>query len=670
MARISHSRRPSSQSSSPEPSSDKENRQVSARVEKRSQAQTMSSSANAKRQRLSNRASNIQSGSQSQVSPSQQDRDKQFYDPDQDEKERRRVRKGLRDLTRQLHDSRSEYMQPGNYGIRDTIQKANEYFQEVKQTSDATIDSRLLVSAADLSYKKTAHLVLGDASAGIDVDEFVSKCISFMCRAPEDSQAMLSSTQRRRGQASGRSQADPNDSDEDQGDAMNWDWLGRSACFRHNSRPSVSGFLLGPLSVQKRTRQITQRRARERIDPSQAVRPQELREEDLDRQETSNLTTMCTSINKLLARTQNAGQDMVERLLSQLEEEPTDEMVQKVMAQHHVADDGGVPLFHFCINPRSFGQSVENLFYVSFLVRDGTVGIQVDSRHLPTLHAAKPYAPSEAQRKGVQKHQAIFSLDFETWRDLIEVYGIEESIIPHREEEQHENTGHGCLASGAIAVFSPVSLTPEVREAISSLGGHLKYIAALDLEHHINITSWKEAYPDAEIIAPEGLYEKRQSNPEYKDTPFQHVFRKENHGQQKISEEFDSEFETEYVYGHPSRELVFLHKRSRTLIEADLLFNLPAREQYSKTGESATSGLLTKIISPLLSTNAPATWQKRFVWYILSSGDRKAFNESVRRIDKWDFNRLIPCHGDVVESGAKGVFRTVMEWHLEGRKNL
>jgi hypothetical protein len=276
-------------------------------------------------------------------------------------------------------------MQAGNIGIRETIEKANEIFQNVKQTSDATIDSRLLVTAADLGYKKTAQFTLGDASAGIDVDEFVSKCISFMRRGPSDPDAAISSTQRRRPRTSGRSQADPDESDDETGDAMNWDWLGRAACLRHNSRPSVSGFLLGPLSVQKRTRLVTQRRARERIDPSQAVRPQELQEKDLDRQETSNLTTMCANINKLLAETVTHGQNTVDRILSQMEEEPTEELVQEVMAKYHVADDGGVPLFHFCINPRSFGQSVENLFYVSFLVRDGTVGISADSRQLPTL---------------------------------------------------------------------------------------------------------------------------------------------------------------------------------------------------------------------------------------------------------------------------------------------
>ncbi|KAL4961787.1 uncharacterized protein BDV14DRAFT_203392 [Aspergillus stella-maris] len=230
--------------------------------------------------------------------------------------------------------------------------------------------------------------------------------------------------------------------------------------------------------------------------------------------------------------------------------------------------------------------------------------------------------------------------------------------------------GRGTLvrmSSGSIAVFSPVNLTPAVRETITGLGGRVKYIAALDLEHHIHLTSWKNAFPEAEIIAPEGLLEKRQSVPEYKDTPIKHILHEEDAKKDTkwhISEEFNKEFDIEYVYGHGSKEVVFLHKPSLTLIEADLLFNLPAREQYSKSGESATSGILTKIIRPLLSTAPPATWQKRFVWYVLSSADRKAFGESMKRIDKWEFNRLIPCHGDVIESGAKGVFRTVFGWFL------
>lgn len=433
--------------------SDKENHDVaerdSSRAEKRKQVRTMDASdlatssqdaSASKRRRLAERESNVQSqsGSHSQRRRPIQLTDKDFYDPDQDIHERRRIIKGLRDLTRELHDSRAEFLQAGNDGIVRTIRKANEYFVHVKQTSDATIDSHLLVNAADLSYKKTAQLALGDTTAGIDVDEFVSKCISFMRRGLEDAVFVPpSSTQHHRQHTQQRARGEDEDSDEDVGDALNWDWLGRAACFRHNACPLVSGFLLGPLSVQKRARQLTQRRARERIDPSQAVRPQELQEEDLDKQETADLTTLCTAINKLLLKTQQQGQEIVNRELSQYDEsEITEELIQEVMDKHNVADDGGVPLFRFCINPRSFGQSVENLFYVSFLVRDGTVGVSMDSRGLPTLQAAKPYSPLEAQRKGIQKHQAVFSLDFDTWRDIIETFNITESIIPHREEEE------------------------------------------------------------------------------------------------------------------------------------------------------------------------------------------------------------------------------------------
>ena len=273
-------------------------------------------------------------------------------------------------------------MQPGNDGILNIVEQANQFYAKVKQTADATLDSRILVNTADLTHKKATQLALGDTSAGIDVDEFVSKCVSFMRRGPNNATSS-SGTQGRRARL-GRSQRDPDASDEDDGDAMNWDTLGRSACFPSNTRPAVSGWLLGPLSVQKRTRQLTQRRAAERIDPTQAVAPREMAQQDLGQQDSTNLTQICSEINKLLANNQHDSQKKAETELRG-EANLTPEKAQQVMDKYSVADDGGIPLFRFCINPKSFGQSVENLFYVSFLVRDGTVGVSTDSRDLPTL---------------------------------------------------------------------------------------------------------------------------------------------------------------------------------------------------------------------------------------------------------------------------------------------
>lgn len=43
---------------------------------------------------------------------------------------------------------------------------------------------------------------------------------------------------------------------------------------------------------------------------------------------------------------------------------------------------------------------------------------------------------SESDRPtGTSRHQAIFSIDYETWQNLIVAYDITESIIPHRTEE-------------------------------------------------------------------------------------------------------------------------------------------------------------------------------------------------------------------------------------------
>jgi hypothetical protein len=114
-----------------------------------------------------------------------------------------------------------------------------------------------------------------------------------------------------------------------------------------------------------------------------------------------------------------------------------------------------------------------------------------------------------------------------------------------------------------------------------------------------------------------------------------------------------------------NKEIIFLHKPSKTLIEADLFFNLPATEQFSKTGTLATSGIATKLFTGVNNTAGAANGQKRLLWYGLSSANRPAWNETVGRIAKWDFETVVPCHGDVIEKDAKGIFEKVFAWHLE-----
>lgn len=137
----------------------------------------------------------------------------------------------------------------------------------------------------------------------------------------------------------------------------------------------------------------------------------------------------------------------------------------------------------------------------------------------------------------------------------------------------------------------------------------------------------------------------------------------------RVDQDFDSVFDYEYVGSHGNKELVFFHKPDKILIEADLIFNLPATEQYSRTKDGAESGILTRFFVGLMSARGAAKWQKRFIWYAASAKDRPDFSKSMSRINSWDFERIIPCHGDVIESNAKGIFQNIMEWHLDGKKS-
>ncbi|MCJ1416442.1 nuclear protein [Xylographa parallela] len=454
----SHRRSQNPGSLSPSPaasfSSDKENREASAQSSRNAQGKTRAMpppklptpgsveptpSHMNKRRRLGERdAPNTGQSSQQEVDL---DEDLRYYDPDQPMEERRHIRKGYRDLARELIDSRAEYMAADSTGLMDTIVKANDLYKEVKQTSDATLDSRLLVSTADITARRSVQLKHGGSSIGVDVDDFVAKCISYMRKCPTDNEAapLGASTQRRRQRREVSDEESGAEHGADEGDEMNWGWLGSRLCFPNNIRPPVSGFLLGPLSVQKRVRKLTQRRERLRKqDPRDAIRPEEIQAKDIGKGENSNLTKVCTKIAQLLARTQEEGH-------AKANEEFTESMTQDefddVMQKHNMSNTGGVSFFHFVINPDSFGQTVENLFYTSFLIRDGNAGIGIDKYGLLSLHATSARSKQQIQDENISKHQAVFHLDYETWEDIIELFDIQSSIIPHRSSDEGTQVG-------------------------------------------------------------------------------------------------------------------------------------------------------------------------------------------------------------------------------------
>lgn len=271
-------------------------------------------------------------------------------------------------------------------GLTRTVNAANAIYKTVKQTNDATMDSRLLVNVSDLANKKTAQLVLGDSSTGIDVDEFLSKCITFMRNGGPDEGAP--STARRRRQ---RHHGDDEDEDDAIGEILDWEVLGRYACFPSNSRPCVPNFLLGPLSVEKKTRVQTQRRARQSKDTAgREARPEALTRADLSQSDENGLTAICTRIRKHLCTHIDKAIDTIREAGFDNEEALNTQRGKTMLRKCKVSASGGVPLFEYVVNPQSFGQTVENLFYVSFLIKEASCGIGHDSNGLPILSKYSP----------------------------------------------------------------------------------------------------------------------------------------------------------------------------------------------------------------------------------------------------------------------------------------
>jgi len=127
------------------------------------------------------------------------------------------------------------------------------------------------------------------------------------------------------------------------------------------------------------------RKERQKQGPVKEVRPEELKAADLERNEKSNLSSICKNIYSEMNRTRTKACERANEEAESILEEPSEEETIEILARHNLCQDEGLQLLKFALHPTSFGQTVENLFYISFLIKENLVGIRIDDSGLISM---------------------------------------------------------------------------------------------------------------------------------------------------------------------------------------------------------------------------------------------------------------------------------------------
>ncbi|OSX63613.1 hypothetical protein POSPLADRAFT_1169083 [Postia placenta MAD-698-R-SB12] len=204
------------------------------------------------------------------------------------------------------------------------------------------------------------------------------------------------------------------------------------------------------------------------------------------------------------------------------------------------------------------------------------------------------------------------------------------------------------MRDGGVWLLASTPLTDETKTKLDELGP-VKWIVGADAVHHLYLGDFKKQYPNAKIVAvKEAIDKKAKEGLEYHgawgaDSP-------------DTQYGFEEEIKHCYFSGFKNKDVAFYHPASKTMLEADLLFNLPPTEQYSNTGSSGRI--------PVIGTLNPYMWlHKRIVWSL--GVDKEAMKRDVRTVANWDFDRIIPCHGDVIEKDGNAAWREAYKWYLD-----
>lgn len=194
------------------------------------------------------------------------------------------------------------------------------------------------------------------------------------------------------------------------------------------------------------------------------------------------------------------------------------------------------------------------------------------------------------------------------------------------------------LESGAVFIWSPVALTPELKSAVDRIGP-VTHIAAPNHLHHLWIKDWQTAYPFAILHAAPRLQKKRRDlevHKELNETP-----------DSAWAEEIDQALMKGNLL---TTEVVFFHKPSGTVLFTDLIQSFP------KGWFRGWRGLIADL--DRMTANSPTVPRKFRMAFV----NRTAARHGLRKIKAWPTQNLLMAHGPLVARDAKSAVSHAFSW--------
>ncbi|KAK9122658.1 hypothetical protein Sjap_012260 [Stephania japonica] len=176
--------------------------------------------------------------------------------------------------------------------------------------------------------------------------------------------------------------------------SIDWKSFGLSVSHIFNRVPGCCT-MLGPMDTELKQRKAVVRQ--KRVRPTESARPEELN---------NNNTDGKTDTDKNMAAMFNI---LKKKRSARLE--------------------------HLVLNRNSFAQTVENLFAMSFLVKDGRVEITVDDNGHQLVFPKNAPSHSSVVSGEVPYRHFVFRLDYKDWKTMVDMFRSDEELMPHRIRE-------------------------------------------------------------------------------------------------------------------------------------------------------------------------------------------------------------------------------------------